>query len=378
MKKIILIISLLFLTTGCSYQEINDLAIASAMGIDLKDDDYILTAQIMNIQKSSDGSMIPDSTIYTSKGKTVSEALRNFTVQYPKNIYLGHTELIVLGKDLIEKKMENALDFILRSPYANEFATIIANKDGSAAEILNPDIEKKGVFPTDEIISTIEQTTKKHGTIKKINAVEFFSEYIEEGIDPLIPIIKYEKSKKSDDKSSSILTGMASFKKNVINEELDKEELVAYNTINNNYYDIVDVIDYKKTSLSVILFNPKSKLEVKLKNNNIEVNIKTTLEARIGESHTNTEIENKKVINEITKETEKNIQRKINKLLDYCKKYNVDLLGIKNQIYKKYNNQYKNYKNKNIYEEAKFNTDITVNMYRFGSIYTGNLGGHNE
>jgi len=241
--------------------------------------------------------------------------------------------------------MENALDFILRSPYANEFATIIANKDGSAAEILNPDIEKKGVFPTDEIISTIEQTTKKHGTIKKINAVEFFSEYIEEGIDPLIPIIKYEKSKKSDDKSSSILTGMASFKKNVINEELDKEELVAYNTINNNYYDIVDVIDYKKTSLSVILFNPKSKLEVKLKNNNIEVNIKTTLEARIGESHTNTEIENKKVINEITKETEKNIQRKINKLLDYCKKYNVDLLGIKNQIYKKYNNQYKNYKN---------------------------------
>jgi len=71
MKKIILIISLLFLTTGCSYQEINDLAIASAMGIDLKDDDYILTAQIMNIQKSSDGSMIPDSTIYTSKGMNI-------------------------------------------------------------------------------------------------------------------------------------------------------------------------------------------------------------------------------------------------------------------------------------------------------------------
>ena len=51
MKKIIILISILLLT-GCSYIELNKLAIVSALGIDYKDNKYEVTAQVMDIQKT--------------------------------------------------------------------------------------------------------------------------------------------------------------------------------------------------------------------------------------------------------------------------------------------------------------------------------------
>lgn len=378
MKKIIILISFLFLTTGCSYQEINDLAIASALGIDYKDNYYTLTAQIMDIKKNSDGSISPGAIIYKANGKTISEAMRNLTTKYPKSIYLSHIELVIIGKDAIENKMEDSLDFILRSPYTNEFADLIVNTEGKASEILNPKIEAKDSFPIDDIISSIEQTEKKQGTIKKTNVLEFVSEYLETGIDPVLPIILVNKNQKSEDESKSTLSQMATFKKNVINKPLDKNQAIAYNTINNNYYDIIVVVKYKDTKLSIILFNPKSKIKVNLKNNQVNVNINVSVEARIGENHKNNEMLNKNTINEIEKLASDDINNKIKSLLEYCNQYNVDLLGIKNKIYKNYYKEYNNYKDKNLYQDAKFNIKTNVNMYRFGSIYTGNLGGHNE
>ena len=50
MKKIItLTILLIFLCTGCTYSEINDLAIANSVGIDYEDGIYTITLQIMDL-----------------------------------------------------------------------------------------------------------------------------------------------------------------------------------------------------------------------------------------------------------------------------------------------------------------------------------------
>ena len=57
MKKIILIISL-FMLTGCyDYQEINDLAIISAIGVDYKDDEYIITLEVLSDKVEDSGKL---------------------------------------------------------------------------------------------------------------------------------------------------------------------------------------------------------------------------------------------------------------------------------------------------------------------------------
>lgn len=375
MKKIIILLITLLITTGCSYQEINDLAIVSTLGIDIKDNEYILTAQIMDIKKS-ENSPDPTTIIYTSSGKTISEAVRNFSTKYPKSIYLGHVELVVLGETIIQNDMDVVLDFFLRSPYANPFAQLIVTKNTSANKLLNPEVEKESSFPSVDIISNLKEATKKEGTEKEITIMEFFKEYIEPGIDPALPILEIDE-KVTKKQSNSTFRNLASFKNNVINESLDKNQAVAYNTINNNYYDIVINIPYKNEIISTIVFNPKSKIEVDTKNN-VKVNISIKLESRVGESHKNIELLSKKVTDELEKITEDLIQKNVNSLLDYCKKYNVDLLGIKNNIYKHNNKDYDKFKNKNLYEEANFNININVSMYRYGNTYAGNLGGHNN
>ena len=53
MKKIIILIFLCLITTGCyNYREINDLAIVTALGIEKKDNKYFVTTQIVNIKKA--------------------------------------------------------------------------------------------------------------------------------------------------------------------------------------------------------------------------------------------------------------------------------------------------------------------------------------
>ena len=50
MKKIILLLIILLPCTGCSYVELNDLAIVSAVGIDYENNNFNLTAQIMDME----------------------------------------------------------------------------------------------------------------------------------------------------------------------------------------------------------------------------------------------------------------------------------------------------------------------------------------
>ena len=89
--KIILILVLTILISGCSYKELNDLAIASALGIDYENNEYIISAQIMELKKQEKEDT-SSALIYLGKGKTISEALRNISLKYPN--YFGFLLLL--------------------------------------------------------------------------------------------------------------------------------------------------------------------------------------------------------------------------------------------------------------------------------------------
>ena len=89
MKSIFVFISVLFillLSSRCyNYKEINEMAIVSSVGIDKDNDSYVVSAQIMNSKESEDSE---DSQIivYSKKGKTIHEALRNLTLESPRKL----------------------------------------------------------------------------------------------------------------------------------------------------------------------------------------------------------------------------------------------------------------------------------------------------
>ena len=88
MKKIFIMILLLILSSGCfNYKEINNLAIIPTIGIEKKDNNYIVTAWIINTKKENSNKVIT----YKGKGKDIDGALKDIANMSSKELFLSHS-----------------------------------------------------------------------------------------------------------------------------------------------------------------------------------------------------------------------------------------------------------------------------------------------
>lgn len=366
--KLIILILIINIITGCSYVELNKLAIVSALGIDYKNNKFEITAQVMDIQKSEGNSVKQTSLVYEASGNTIGEAIRNLSEKYPKTVYLGHLQIIILGKEVAEGRINTIFDYMLRSPEVRSTGNILVNKEQSAKETLKPKNEKENSFATEQIKSSLENATKRTGTVKLITFEEFVKDYLQKGLDPVIPLIKVNKQN-NNKTSDTIIANLAVLKNNKIEKELTRDESIAYNTINENYDDIVITPKYKDQTIGIILFNPKSKIETTIKNNNVYTNINITIETKLNEINEKIRCNNEKVRKELEQAIKNELNNYINDLINYCKETNTDPLGIGNNIYKNYYHEYSKYKNQNLYKNIKVN--IKTKMYRSGNTNKG-------
>ncbi len=368
MKKIkgLLIIIMSLSLTSCNYVELNKLAIVSALGIDYKNNEYQITAQVMDIQKTENSS-VETSLIYEATGKTIGKAIRNLSLKYPKTVYLGHLQIIIIGREISNSKMNDIFDFILRSPEVRDTGNILVNKKQTAKETLKPENELKNSFATEQIKSSLENATKRTGTVKLITFQELLEDYLKKGIDPVIPIIDINNDKNNT--SNTTIPTLAPIKNNRVEKEFTKEEAIAYNTINENYEDIVITPKYKNETIGIILFNPKSKIKTKIKNNKIHTTIYITIETKINEVNFKINPNKQKTHKELKQVVKKELKKYITSLINYSKKNNVDVLGIENNIYKNHYKEYNKYKNNNLYENITIN--IETKIYRSGNTNKG-------
>ena len=374
--KIIFLIIITLFINGCSYKELNDLAIASALGIDYENNEYIISAQVMELKKKENEDL-STALIYSGKGKSISEALRNISLKYPNSLYLGHLELIILGKGEIEHGINNSLDYFIRTSDARNDALVLISTKNSAYEIINPNEEKKEEFPVKDIVTTIKNSKEKNGLVIETNYEELIKNYLEHGISQTLTQIENITTENNEYKDT-VLSNIGVFDNYHYKGELDKKSAIAYNLINNNFNDISIDITYDKKLVSVSLINPKSKLDLKLKNDKISVDINVNIEEGILNIKDKNNLLEKKFLLEIEDKTKKEIEKYINNLINFNKEHDTDLLGLKNIIYKKHNKEYKNYKDKNIYDIADFNIKINVYLYRYGNTYRSFSGGAHE
>ena len=367
--KLIILTLIIFLSTGCNYVELNKLAIVSALGIDYKNNEYLITAQVMDVTKSDSGSIKQSSLIYEAAGETIGKAVRNFSEKYPKTVYLGHLEIIILGKDVAEQKMNEIFDFILRSPEVRSTGNVLVNKEQTAKETLKPENEKENSFATEQIKSSLDNATKRTGTVNLVTFEEFAQGYLQKGIDPVVPLIRIDKQ--NDSKTSdTIIANLAVLNNNKIGKEMDERQSIAYNTINKNYYDVVITPKYKNKALGIILFNPKSKINTAIKHNKVHTTIDIVVEIKLNELNSNIDPDNEKINKELEKLVEKELKEYIESLINYCKESNSDVLGIGNDIYKNHYKQYNKYKNVNFYQ-SNIKVQIRTKLYRSGNTNKG-------
>ena len=150
MKKILLIIIVIFLTGCYNYTEINDLAFISSIGIDYNktNEKFIVTYEILNDNSTGEGKINKSYTI-SAEGKNITDAFNNTSLKVNNKPYFYHLKIIAIDETVAKKYTKDIVDYILRNPNVkNEFFLILI-KNAKAKDILDksdevdPDIGNK-------------------------------------------------------------------------------------------------------------------------------------------------------------------------------------------------------------------------------------------
>ena len=382
--KIIIIMSFVFLLTGCfSYKEINDLAIVNAIGISKENDMFKITIQILNTKKpASVGGAENDSgdtTIFTGKGKTILEAIDKTSLKSPKTLYLSHLDLVIVDEEIAKKGLLEIIDFLARDNISSKEFNILITKD-------SPEDVLKIITPLEISVSTniyksITTSEENIGYTKQTRYDKLLKMILEKGINPSIGGIKVKGDLKegmdednlSTSKASSdvILDGIAIFKSDKLVGWLNNKESSTFNFITNNIKKTVINIPCNDNYIGIKVLDSNSNIRPNLNNNNLTITINIDIKASVNELNCNINL-NKKELVKLEKKINNSLKKDINDLLDILKmEYKTDIIGFGNKVYKKYPTYFKKNKDKwdeEIFHNLKINIEIKTKLIDKGNI----------
>ena len=344
MKKTIISLICIFLISGCfNYNELNDYAIVEAIAIDYDNNKYNVSMLIANNSKLEE----KKSVIYEAKGKNIYEALKNIELISPHKLYLGHISVVVISKNCSKKGLYNIITPFITNNQINKDFYIILAKDTKASKLLKASTPITD-FPSQYISNNIKASNKSLGSIKAIT----FNELIKELINSDNPTINGYTINNKYIKADNL----GYFKEDKFIDWATKDESSGINLINNQTQELYLDLKCHNGNIIVSTNNIQTKLKVDNKGN---TNIKINGEASIKELTCNININNKKNIKKIEKQTNNTIENYINKAITLSKSNKIDLFSIHKLYYQNYPKQYKNINNWNEYYG---NTNVTSNV----------------
>lgn len=393
MKKLIFIIPIsiivLIILTGCwDRREVNDLAIAVALGIDKSEDDgYTISVQVLNPSEiaaaSTGGGSGYDTpvTTYTTTGDIVFEALRKLTQEVPRKIYLAHIRLIVIGEEVAKEGIYNILDFLSRDHEMRTNFFIIVSKDCSAKDILNvlTSIEK---IPANKLYDSLESSSTAWAATSKVKLNELMDDIINEGTQPILTAVTILGDAGSGVALDNVQTitpstilkfdGMAAFKENKLVGWLNEDESKGLNYTQGNVQNTIIVIDQIDGQVGIELINSNAEIIPHVHGGGpptIEVKIEG--EANIAEANTELDLMTGHIFSELEEKTNEDIREKITQAVDKSqKRYKSDIFGFGEQIHKKAPDKWEEIKMnwKEMYPDIKVDVNVNIKIRRVGTI----------
>ena len=359
MKKIFIMILLLILSSGCfNYKEINNLAIIPTIGIEKKDNNYIVTAWIINTKKENSNKVIT----YKGKGKDIDGALKDIANMSSKELFLSHLKVLIISDDLIKNNITDVIDYFARNTQAKMNFYVITSTTNTPSEILNitPPLD---TLPSNDIYNLLNISDKLKGNVNILTFENLIKQILEKGVNPVYTNISVINNKKNINKIK--VNNMVSFDKKNNITLLDEDESLGYNLINNNIKNPIITSKCKNENNYFSIEIIKSKNKIKYKNNKIYMNFK--IKGTISEINCNKDVNSIKTRKELNEITTREINKKINKTINKAKKSKNDFIGLGNILYKN------NRKINNDWDKEKLNnleiiTKVDLQIIKEGKI----------
>ncbi len=326
MKKILIILIIPFILSGCyDYNELNDLAIISGVGIDYEESKYIVTFEVMSTKKEGETSGATSSYNISASGKTLVEAFNNNGNHMDKIPYFEHTEVVVISEEVAKEHLEEVAEYIIRSSkFRNEVYLSIA-KDVKAKELISKTSEEKPVAST--FISDLLEHNKKSSSASYYNLfTESLNNILTQGEDAIMPVFTLKDEEIT-------LMGVGIFKDFKLVDILDIKESQILNLLNNFPAQTVlfeDTCGKDKIIISIY------ESDISINPNNQNTLITGHLSARINENNCAYDLKDIKTYEILEKKFTNIIEHKLDDIITILKNKESNALKIGKNYYNKY------------------------------------------
>ncbi len=335
MKKLILLIPILLMLSGCyDYVEIDDISIITGIILDYKDNKYELTSEVLENEKES------KVTIYKTSCYDIDSCLLQISKESNKDLFISHLKALILTDRTVNKNI-NFYDYFIRSSKSKMNYYVYYVSDEYKDKIFNTleENENTSLFLKD----MTEFNVKYYSSSIKLKFIDMIQKLSEKGIDNIYPSISIKEDK-------LYLDSLVSFDKNNNKIELSNNESIFYNILADNMIttDISIPCDNNTFSLNLNYLKIKYKI-----NNDLDIDIK--LDAKLSNYNCKYDLEKNDTIVKLEKLASNYIKNNSNDLIKLSKEKNTDFLGLENYIYK---HSKKNKKIKDI--NTKVNVDLKI------------------
>ena len=378
MKKVILLIFLTFICTGCyNYKELNELGIVSAMGISKDGDLYNLDIQLLNVLDSEKSGLNKSPiTVISGQGETIFEAARSMNRKTSKVFFLADVDYVFLDQSVLNDGLDEIMDFLIRDTRLSLNFLVVTSTENKSLDILSS-ISHFDTNSANNLYDAVMNSEIRYGGINSLHVRELINNYYAKGKYTIFPNVYIKDTSKSsendsleDSKSESYVEvkNMVFFKdKEAI--ELTDEETKGVNFLRNKIKNATLTIECDGGYFTIETLESKMKLKSKL--NIDQLNVNGNVGAEIVYYGCKDNLDNADVLKSISKKAEKEVESYITKAFNKSKKYNYDFLGLGNYIYKN-NYNYFDFNNKDWNKEGLNKLNLTykidVSLYKQGNL----------
>ena len=358
--------------SGCwDRQELNDLALVTAAGIDKKSDETIeLTVLTIapkggTVQQGTGGSSSVKTFVRKATGKTLAEAMSKLQEILPRQIFWGICKVFIIDEEIAKEGISSHIDFIMRYPQIREDTNIfISSVKVKKVLSLLPPLERD----ISEVLKELVSLKIGMDVSTKDLAEMMVSESGDLGV-PWIKILPPEKGKGKQ--TIAYITGTAIFKKDKMIGHID-------DSVTRGVLWLRDEIELSTVSLkpeetdgyiSLKSLNAKTELIPKIENGKWKIVFKATTENDIVQNSTPLDVSNPKVAEKLQKLLEKRIEKKVEVALNVVQKdMKADIFGFAEAFHRKYPKIWKTKIDNwdKIYPDVEVSYDINAHVRRQG------------
>lgn len=370
-KRLVVIITCILLVlslAGCwNRRELNTFSILMGMGIDKAEEvgKIQLTAQIIKAGelKKNGGSNEEAYLSVQSTGDTVFDALRNFTKETNRKIYLPHSQVKIFGQDIATEGVQKYIDFFVRD-HESRLREMVLVAKGKAEEILDVKSEQEKIPAVG--ISSLLRAQGATSQATEVTMKDFISRVMSKTTSPVAPLI--EKSGEGEEQTLRI-SGMAIFKHDKLVGELTGSEARGLLWVIDKIKSGIIVIDCHngESKMSLEIIRASSKIIPEIQDDRVHIQVKIKEEGHIGDQECPSELTLEDIIS-IEEMKASVIRSEVISALEKAQELNTDIFGFGDAVHRKYPKEWKELENQwdDIFPEIEVDIIVKAKVRRSG------------